>query len=106
MVASLVPVVSGFRACEEITLNAETAETAQKNPRNSRRALRALCQNVVFSQALQPDPLSTSFHRIRERCQAADDWRILGPMRRILAVAAAVVVIAGLVIVGDCDRSG
>ena len=44
---------AGQRACEEITLNAETAETAEKNPRNSRRASRALRQNVVFFHRLQ-----------------------------------------------------
>ena len=38
-----------FRACEEITLNAEAAETAEKNPnKNPLRAQRALRSNVAF----------------------------------------------------------
>ena len=48
-------VVQAFRACEEITVNAETAETAERNLKNSLRALRASRSNVVsFGRLLRP----------------------------------------------------
>ena len=48
---------SGFRACEEITFNAEAAEDAEKCLRISQRALRALGSNgsaIMFRRAADP----------------------------------------------------
>ena len=45
-------VVQALRACEAITVRAETSEAAEKNPENARRALRARRSDVAFFQRL------------------------------------------------------
>src|SRR5438093_13784700 len=90
--AHVAYVVSAFRACEQITLNAETAEAAEKKcPRISQRAPRALRSTSHFFTGSEGGHYVRLFQR-GSRPLAFKVAAASGPARKVISALAAFIV--------------